>query len=131
MNQDENKRANLLCIISILCELAPIVSGVLNAALLATTHDSALEPMMVRVTSAISALSGLGFIAGIVVLIIVRVKYPQNTFGKVLMWVYIVLGILGFLAFVAILVVCAAACGQGLDGCASCLESCRHMGWMR
>jgi hypothetical protein len=41
-------------------------------------------------------------------MIIARVKAPKNTFGKVLMWVYIALFILKLLAIIAIILLFGA-----------------------
>lgn len=45
-------------------------------------------------------------LVAVALMIIVRVKYPKNTFGKILMWLYIVLGII----FLAFMIVSIAAC---------------------
>ena len=39
-------------------------------------------------------------------MIIVRVKYKNNTFGKVIMWIYIILLALGIIAVIILIVTC-------------------------
>ncbi len=60
-------------------------------------------------------------IAALVIMIYVRVKYPKNTFGKVLMWVYIVLFALYIIAMVAFIIACGIAC-------AACTNECQKLG---
>ena len=57
------------------------------------------------------------WIASLVLMIIVRVKYPENTFGKVLMILYIILGILMLIGSVLFLIACNAALEEFLDSC--------------
>ena len=66
---------------------------------------------------------GLFFIAALVLMIIVRVKYPQNQFGKVLCIVYIVLSILVILLTIAVMVLIAIICNQMMNDCESCCHS--------
>lgn len=74
-----------------------------------------------------SILATLLLIAGIALLIYVRVKYPGNKFGKVLMWIYIVLAILMIIAIIVIIIACSMAMITCGEGCASCLEECRKI----
>lgn len=63
-------------------------------------------------------------IAALVIIIYVRVKYPKNIFGKVLMWVYIVLFIMYVILMVAFIIACGIACNACVDEC----EKCGQMG---
>ena len=56
-------------------------------------------------------------IASFVLMLITRIRYPKNVMGKVLMWVFIVSGILLALFIIAILVTCVA-----------CLNECSQAG---
>lgn len=67
-----------------------------------------------------TCISGLLFIASIVMMIYVRVKYPKNVFGKVLMWVYIVLVSL----YIITMAVCIIAIGIA---CVACLNECEEL----
>ena len=73
-----------------------------------------------RISGALSALGILFLIAGIVLVIYVRVKYPKNIFGKVLMWIYIVLAVLILIAFIVMLVACTLACSYLIETCQGC-----------
>lgn len=94
---------NILCIASL---GILIFNGVLERIVDAFTHTSILY----RVLSTINEMAPLVAIA---LVIIVRVKYPDNVFGKVLMWLYIVL----FVALVVLLFSTIAACFYGLSNC--------------
>ena len=87
---DDNKKANTLCIISILCYMViPVIVGALTIFLSALTNDSSF-------TSLLSMISAPSRIAAFVLVIIARAKYPNNKFAKILMWVYISLIIAAF-----------------------------------
>jgi hypothetical protein len=66
---------------------------------------------------------GAFFIAAIILMIIVRVKYPYSQFGKVLCIVYIVLSILVILLTIAVMVLIAIICNQMMNDCESCCHS--------
>lgn len=66
---------------------------------------------------------GLFFIAALILMIIVRVKYPHNTFGKVLCIVYIVLGAVALILTIAAAIIIAIACNQFLNDCNSCCSN--------
>ena len=59
-----------------------------------------------------------------VIIIYVRVKYPKNTFGKVLMWIYIVMFVLYIITMAVIIIACGIACSACIDEC----EKCGQMG---
>ena len=98
LSPEDNKKANILCTISLcLCFLPSILLAFLRQAGV-SGDNTAFEVL--------SMISGWSVIASWVLVIIVRVKYKQNTFGKVLMWLYIILAILGLVAFFMLLVAC-------------------------
>lgn len=120
---------DILCMISILCEIVPfIMDGVFTGAVQTLSYKVSENPGLMMIRNLIGSLAGIGFVAGIVLLIIVRVKYPQNTFGKVLMWVYIVFAVLCFLAFFLFLVACSIACNGASSSCFSCLQDMGRIG---
>ena len=93
---EDNKKANLLCTISVLLYfVGPLAIFII--ALFSSLISRSLG-------SIISALSGATRIAAIVLMIVARVKYPNNTFAKVLMWIYIGLAILAAI-FVVLFIV--------------------------
>ena len=94
--EEDNKKANLLCTISVLLYfVGPLAIFII--ALFSSLISRSLG-------SIISALSGATRIAAIVLMIVARVKYPNNTFAKVLMWIYIGLAILAAI-FVVLFIV--------------------------
>jgi len=60
--------------------------------------------------NAFMSLSGFCPLAGIVLMIIGRVKYPTNKFLKVVMWIIIVSIILGLVAFILFVIWCYITC---------------------
>lgn len=60
-------------------------------------------------------ISGIGPLAGLVLLIYTRIKYPESKFAKILLIVEIVLFALGILAVVIMII----ACGSMLSSCSS------------
>ena len=93
---DENDKANKLCGISLACLVGPGLLCFLFGALLAILPE--LETLVDLLFGLLALLDGGGKIASIVLMIYVRVKYPKNKFGKILMWIYILLIILSLLA---------------------------------
>ncbi len=90
--KEDKDKANLLAAISLLCFLAPwLISGLF----LKTDFEYI-----------VSNLSGVLELASFVLMIYVRVRYPKNVFGKVLMWLYIVLGILFIISMIIFFVAC-------------------------
>ena len=90
-NPEDEANAKKLCIASLLCYFGgPFLSRILNYA---SPNNSVL-----------SSLLALSSLAGIALMIVARIKYPENRFARILMWVYIclfiggiVLGIIGII----------------------------------
>lgn len=85
------------------------------------TDISEINEMATSVTQIIltigSGISILLSIAALVIIIYVRVKYPRNIFGKVLMWVYIVVFALYIITMAVIIIACGIACGACMNDC--------------
>ena len=88
----DNSQANLLCTISLI-----LMYGVW------------VLSMFIPAASTVSSISS---IAAIVLMIVARVKYPKNTFAKVLMWLYIATVIIYVLLMIAIIIACGIACAN-------------------
>ena len=99
---EEKKSADKLCVISLI-----LMYGV-----------TALSYAMANagISNAFFSVSGLAGIAAFILMIVVRVKYPKNKFGKVLMIIYLIQLALGILAFLALMIMCQ-----------SCIHDCRGM----
>ena len=66
----------------------------------------------------LSMFGGLFPIAGIVLLIMTRVKYPDYKPAKILTWVYLISLIIGLIAFVILVVFCVWTCSNmSTSGC--------------
>ena len=55
-------------------------------------------------------------------MIYVRVKYPNNIFGKVLMWIYIALIVIGIIVLSVVIISCGIAFGACVNGMMECGE---------
>lgn len=56
----------------------------------------------------LTALGAILFQVGLVLMIIVRVRYKNNLFGKILMWIYIVLCALAIIGVLLLIAVCGS-----------------------
>lgn len=92
------KRANLICIISSCLMVAPFFIFFIWAMF----HGDNLEFL----DNIILSIIGILPLASIVLMVFVRIKYPKNTFGKLLMWVYIALAVISVLLIVALIAFC-------------------------
>lgn len=100
---EDEKNANLLCVISLILYFG----------------SSAISGLLYSISSVsgsyVANIGGLCPLAGIVLMIIARVKYPKNRFAKVLMWIYIILTILAIVTVILIFAACIYACSS-IDG---------------
>ena len=100
--KDDNGKANLLCVLSLLLYfLAPIIFIVIDIVLALLLENANYL--------GVSGFSVLCRLAGFILMIVARVKYPNNMFAKVLMWIYIALIIagLGFGLIIFLLIILA------------------------
>ena len=70
------------------------------------TVGSSTNKFSMMFAQILSYIPGLCFLASIIIMIVGRVKYPKNTFLKVLMWIYIAV----IIAFVAMYIVTMIMC---------------------
>ena len=100
--------ANVMCVISLICMyVIPFVS-LLGTGLLGEifTKDADYSDITSAFVSFISLFVCASDLAAWVLMIIVRVKYPKNIFGKVLMWLYIIMMVLGVVALIFVMISC-------------------------
>lgn len=117
-NANNDKQANHLCLISLACTFLPtIITAVIFAIISALTSPEYSDAPTI-IMNMLGTLDTMGIIAGIALMIFVRVKYPGNTFGKVLMWLYIILAALAVILFIIYMLVALVAC----ISCLSCLS---------
>ncbi len=104
-SNDDNNKANLLGTISLVCLALPFIL------------DKILMPFSVELKeNIISSISGLSLLAGVTLMIFVRVKYPRNILGKVVMWLFI----LGFIFFIVCIFLVMFACFAFLEELKNC-----------
>ena len=114
MDKEQNKKANILCFISLGCMFGlPTLLVLIDRIIL---HFDLQNELIVTCFSALSALSVL---AAYVLMIIVRVKYRKSRFGFALMIIYIVLTALSVLVTVLLFILCSAS----IEACSSCIGS--------
>ena len=102
--QNDNHTATILCIISLLCHF---VVPTIFTMLLGAFGDGDIGGSDDTIASSfISMLVCVSYLASWVLMIIVRVKYRNSTFGKVLMIVYIVILALGIIGFIILVAAC-------------------------
>lgn len=96
--EDDNKKANQECCIAVLLNIMGFVCSYLYLSVFFK-----LGPIIAE----------LLFSIGFILMIHVRIKYPKNTFGKVLMILYILAIIIAIIAIIILLYTCI-----------SCVQSC-------
>lgn len=121
VQQDEKQEATKLCVASLICYLLPILTAVVIKVI---EVFLLWEPNTIEIYKVMNTILGilvmLEYVASVVLVINVRVKYPENTFGKVLMWIYIItfivaiIGIVIFLMFCGVMIV---SCIWGMQQC--------------
>ena len=56
-------------------------------------------------------------------MIIVRVRYPENQFGRILCIIYIVLAVIAIVLTIAAAIILAIICNQLMADCESCCNN--------
>ena len=88
LTPEENKKADILCIISVVCALAPTSSfmklfSFFNGKLAKIEVDNWLFELFQEMVTSVVGMMVIGcFIVALVLMIYVRVKYPQNEIGR-------------------------------------------------
>ncbi|MBR4915007.1 MAG: hypothetical protein IKZ29_05190 [Clostridiales bacterium] len=108
------KKANTLCIISLILHFSPFViigalSGVLESLETGFTGTST-APAIVQI---LGYIGGGAYIASWVFMIIARAKYSESVFAKVLMWVYLGILSISIIGTIVLIYMCAIL----LNGC--------------
>ena len=118
-----DEQAKKLSWISLICYLAPIALGIIGTILNTIVQGSSLPSGTYYnvVSGVLGSAGGASRIAAWVLMIVARVKCPQNKFAKVLMWVYIGILIASVLAAIVLIIFLATMCH-------ACTEDCSGMG---
>ena len=107
---DRKKKANTLCIISLLLRAVPYITGIITAFIERFNSITNLSEITTTLTGIISFATGGTYIASWVLLIIARVKYKESRFAKVLMIVYICELVVTVIAVIILVVWCMIVC---------------------
>lgn len=96
VHSSDAKNANLLCTISLLLYfLGPLIAGILSIVVSMISED---------ITFVSATLSLISRIAAFVMAIVARAKYPNSTFAKILLWVYIAFILFGILMIILLII---------------------------
>ena len=105
LTAEEKKRANGLCVISLILGFAvTLILGAISLFL----DNNGMETLSAYVLFPASA----SFLAGLVLMIIVRIKYSRSLFGKILMVIYIVFIAAAVVGTAYLLISCLTACSD-------------------
>ena len=116
--KDNNHLANVLCTISVCLYFGmPFISFLVYCVTggIMSYGDDYTSALASFFSSIIGILSSLSTLAAYILMIVARVKCPSNTFGKVLMWVYIALFVMGIVMTIVLMITCVgllASCGS-------------------
>ena len=104
-NNEDNQKANNLCILSVVLNFVPFVLIGLFSSIFADTlnRETIISSVIFEIFSLILRVCP---VLAFIIMIYVRVKYQKNTFGKVLMIFYIVGIIIGIISFALLLFTC-------------------------
>lgn len=89
---------------------------------LSTTQMQDMSNIGEIITVGLGLISWGSRIAALALMIYVRVKYPNNIFGKVLMWIYIALIVIGIIVLSVVIISCGIAFGACVNGMMECGE---------
>ncbi|MBQ4466074.1 MAG: hypothetical protein II916_08950 [Oscillospiraceae bacterium] len=116
---EERKAGNRLATIGFLLLALSIVMPMAAVMMTEAADKMPFEeegPLLSTFNTISYGIGSLSQIAAFVMMLVTRIKYPKNTLGKVLMWIYIVGAILAALAAILIIVACAS-CLNELSHC--------------
>lgn len=101
---EDRKKANILCVISLV--LMFVASFVFTFIMMGINSSD----IPTGISEALSAIFGFlttgSEVAALAIMIYVRVKYKQSVFGKVLMWLYIIIGIMILIGAILLISIC-------------------------
>ena len=107
ISPEDNQKANIMCVISLVCHfIVPFLGSFLLGGMTSSFSEINDVSAGSTITSLLSLIVSCSYLASWVLMIIVRVKYKNNTFGKVIMWIYIILLALGIIAVIILIVTC-------------------------
>ena len=96
ISEEDNRKANLICTISLI-----LTYGYSLFSKLISYGNS-------NISEIFDSFAGLAPLIGLVLMIYARVKYPNNKFAKVLMWIYIINVIIAIVGMIIIVATCTS-----------------------
>ena len=106
-SDNDDYSANALAWSSIACMICSRLMNILAfifSMMLTSVHIS--EDIAGMLSTVISAFSSMVNLTGLVIMIVTRIKYPNNKVGKAAMWIYIALTILEVILYILAVVAC-------------------------
>ena len=114
ISPEDNHTANIYCVISLFCTFAiPLAAMIILPAMARIFGSGENDGTTSIFSSALSTICGLSHLAGWVLMIVTRVRFPKNKFGKVLMIVYLALLALVVIGIIVLII-----------SCIKCLQDC-------
>lgn len=119
-DEEEKRAGNRLAAIGFillgLSFLLPTIMGGVMYGLTSTIDEGGSEPTVSALLMVMEFLCSGAGLASFIIMIVMRVRYPKNTAGKVLMWFFIIGAILLAIATVLLIIACAS-CLNELKNC--------------
>lgn len=111
----KKNKGNWIFVLSLLC---PLISSLILESVDSYVTKRELVHLIsyfegANIRHSVEPIANIISIIGLILLIIGRVRYPDNKFGKVLMWIYIIIIVIAVL----FVLVFAAACGVTIESC--------------
>ena len=111
--KEDNKRANQLCILSIVSLFLPGILLFLSVLCMSIIKNDVIYNIASLIYIIMELLSSFSPMISIGLLIYVRIKYPKNVFSKVLIVLYVIL----FIIFLVFAIAAFFACLVDLQNC--------------
>jgi len=102
-NNEDNRKANILCIITLLLNFIPFFIPFILAGLLNHSNNSNDSTILIKIVALLIMVCPT---VAINLMIYVRINYPKNIFGKILMILYIIVAIILIIGGTYIIVSC-------------------------
>ena len=111
LTPEENHKANIMCVISLFFGFViPLFCfGLITFMGEYVEQNAGTDSSF---SSVLTMIMSLSYLASWIIMIIVRVKYKANKFGKILMWIHIGILALGVLSIILVIVACFGILSQ-------------------
>ena len=107
MNEQNNdKKANILCLIALTNMVVLSILAAIVGSMMEVTDGTMLAGVGNILGIIVGLLLMLSPIVSVAIVIYVRIKYPKNLFGKILMWILIVMAAIFVVIVVSTMLFC-------------------------